>query len=289
MNSKEARERMNSGRLYPPGDQEIRKEQTECLELLYDYNRTRPGEREKRRELLKKMFGFIGEGCYIEPPLHSNWGGRHVYMGKGTYANFGLTLVDDGEIRIGEDCMFGPNVTIATAGHPIDPDLRRTGAQYNLSVVIGNNVWVGAGAVILPGVEIGDNTVIGAGSVVTKNIPSGVVAVGNPCRILRPVGERDKEYYYKERTVDTTVRELAQGLEEEGEYSCLEEFLDGKDYAEKLRILRKRKTQFTAAQLAAICDMLEVGTREREMSAQYRAIEIYLETQHRYDGSRLRR
>ena len=98
--------------------------------------------------------------------------------------------------------MFGPNVTVATAGHPVHPELRRKQAQYNLPVEIGSNVWIGAGAVILPGVRIGDNTVIGAGSVVTKDIPANVVAVGNPCRVLREIGERDRKYYYRDREID---------------------------------------------------------------------------------------
>ena len=172
------------------------------MELLYDYNATRPGEGEKRRILLEKMLGSVGQDCYIEPPLHCNWGGKHVFMGDFVYANFNLTLVDDAEIHIGPHCMFGPNVTIATAGHPVEPGLRRQAIQYNIPVYIGENVWVGAGAVILPGVTIGDNSVIGAGSVVTRDIPANVVAVGNPCRVLREIGERDRKFYYKEREID---------------------------------------------------------------------------------------
>lgn len=202
MDAKEARERMDSGRLYDPGDEEILKEQAACLELLYDFNRTRPGEAECRQKLMKQMFAEIGERCYLEPPLHSNFGGRHVHLGNDVYANFNLTLVDDADIYIGDHCMFGPNVTIATAGHPIDGELRRRGLQFNMPVRIGSNVWVGAGAVILPGVTVGDDVVIGAGSVVTKDIPSGVVAVGNPCRVLRTIGEHDREFYYKDRRVD---------------------------------------------------------------------------------------
>ena len=202
MDSKEAREWMDSGRLYFPGDEEILKEQSACLELLYDFNQTRPGEMARRMELMKQMFAEIGENCYVEPPLHSNFGGKHVHMGNDVYANFNLTLVDDADIYIGDNCMFGPNVTVATAGHPIDGELRRQGLQFNMPVFIGRNVWVGAGAVILPGVTIGDNVVIGAGSVVTKDLPSGVVAVGNPCRVLREIGEHDREYYYKDRRVD---------------------------------------------------------------------------------------
>jgi galactoside O-acetyltransferase len=131
------------------------------------------------------MFAELGDGCYLEPPFHANFGGAHVHFGKNIYANFNLTLVDDTHIYVGDNTMFGPNVTIATAGHPISPPLREQGLQYNLPVHIGSNCWLGAGAIVLPGVTIGNNVVIGAGSVVTKDLPDNVVAVGNPCRVLR--------------------------------------------------------------------------------------------------------
>ena len=129
-------------------------------------------------------------------------GARILIFGNNVYANFNLTLVDDTDIFVGNSVMFGPNVTIATAGHPIDPELRAKVAQFNIPVNIGNNVWIGAGAIIMPGVNIGDNSVIGAGSVVTKDIPANVVAVGNPCRVMREISERDKIYYYKDRIID---------------------------------------------------------------------------------------
>ena len=197
----DTRERMKDGRLYFCTDEEIANEQLKCLDLLYDYNQTRPTEQPKRRELLKVLLAEVGENCYIEPPLHANWG-RNTHLGSNVYANFNLTLVDDTDIYIGDSVMIGPNVTIATAGHPVDPELRRKVAQFNIPVRIGNNVWIGAGAVILPGVTIGDDSVIGAGSIVTKDIPAGVVAVGNPCRVLRPISGRDREFYYKDRKVD---------------------------------------------------------------------------------------
>lgn len=194
-------EEMKSGALYVTSDEELMSVQTACLDRLYDYNHTRPTQGEKRAALLREMFAEIGDGCYIEPPLHANWGGRHVHFGKHVYANFHLTLVDDTDIYVGDDTMFGPNVTVATAGHPILPALREQVYQYNMPVVIGRNCWIGAGAILLPGVHIGDGTVIGAGSVVTKDIPANVVAVGNPCRVLRPIGARDREYYFKERKI----------------------------------------------------------------------------------------
>lgn len=196
------KEKMHTGELYFPNDETIMEEQLRCLEKLYDFNATRPHELDKREALLREMFAEIGEGCYIEPPLHANWGGHHVHFGRGVYANFNLTLVDDTHIYVGDHTLIGPNVVIATGGHPIDPTLREQGYQYNAPVTVGRNCWLGAGVVLVPGVTVGDNTVIGAGSVVTKDIPPNVVAVGNPCRVLRPIGEHDKEYYFKDRRID---------------------------------------------------------------------------------------
>ena len=202
MDAQESKKRMEEGRLYLPMDESITEKQFACMELMYEYNATHSSEGKKRQELLKKMLAEVGEGCYIEAPFYSNWGGSHVHFGKNVYVNFNLTAVDDGHIYVGDYVMIAPNVTIATAAHPIEPSLRREAVQYNVDVHIGNNVWIGAGAVILPGVTIGENSVIGAGSVVTKDIPANVVAVGNPCRVLREIGERDRESYYRDRKID---------------------------------------------------------------------------------------
>ena len=202
------REKMHSGDIYNPGDESLFREQMPCLEKLYDFNATRPGELARRTELLGEMFAEVGENCYIEPPLHANWGGHHVHLGRQVYANFGLTLVDDTHIHIGDYTMLGPNVVIATAGHPILPELRGSrGLQYNLPVHIGSNCWLGAGVIVMPGVSIGDGSVIGAGSVVTRDIPANVVAVGNPCRVLRPIGERDRQYYWRSRPIPPELLE----------------------------------------------------------------------------------
>ena len=201
MELKEILDRKDSGRLYFCDDPDLQAQQLQCLELQYDYNATRPAEQEKRQQLLRRMFAEIGTGCYIEPPLHANWG-AHTHFGRNVYANFGLTLVDDGDIYVGDNVMFGPHVTLATAGHPVLPELREKGMQFNQPIRIGRNVWIGAGAIVLPGVTIGDGTVVGAGSVVTKDLPENVVAVGNPCRILREIGEKDRLYYYKNRRID---------------------------------------------------------------------------------------
>lgn len=202
-------EKLDSGKIYNPGDPEVMEEQMKYLELLYDFNHTRPSEGAKRDALLKEMFAEIGEGCYIEPPLHANWAGHHVHFGKGVYANFGFTCVDDTHIYVGDHTMFGPNVVLATANHPLLPELREKGWQYNLPVRIGKNCWFGANVVVVPGVTIGDNVVIGAGSVVTKDIPSNVLAAGVPCKVLREINEHDREYYYKDRKIDwDEIREM---------------------------------------------------------------------------------
>lgn len=207
MDSKEAKKRMMEGRIYPPGDEEIMAEQVVCMQKLWEYNQIQPKDMDKRFAKLQDMFAEIGEGSYIEPPLHANFGGKHVHFGKNVYANYNLTMVDDTHIYVGDNTMIGPNVTIATAGHPIDPALRDVQGQFNMEVHIGRNVWIGGGCVLLPGVSIGDNTVIGAGSIVTKDIPANVVAYGNPCRVIREIGEHDRKYYYRDRKVDVEVKD----------------------------------------------------------------------------------
>ena len=178
-------EMLHSGELYDPYLPEIAEVQFKCLDRLAEYNALRPSDLEGRARMLKEMLAECGEDCYIEIPFHANFGGRHVHFGDRVYLNFGCTLVDDTHIYIGSYTMFGPNVVVATAAHPLDPEQRKAGLQYNKPVRIGENCWIGAGALIMPGVTIGDNTVIGAGSVVTKDIPANVVAVGNPCRVVK--------------------------------------------------------------------------------------------------------
>ena len=195
-------ERMVKGLLYDPNDEEIMAEQLPLLDGLWEFNRLKPSELEKKQQYMREVFAECGDNCYIELPLHANWGGHHVHFGSGIYANSGLTLVDDGHIYVGDKVMFGPNVTVATANHPLDAGLRARGLQYNKDVWIGENAWIGANVVIVPGVHIGKNSIIGAGSVVTKDIPDDVLAAGVPCRVLRAVGEHDREYFYKDERID---------------------------------------------------------------------------------------
>lgn len=196
------RERMDKGLIYDCSCDEIMNEQTKHVGYMKEYNTLGLGDEKRMEELLHLMLAEVGENTFIQPPFYANWGGHHVHLGKWVYANFNATFVDDGNIYIGDYTMIGPNVTIATAGHPIYPPLREKQLQYNADVHIGKNVWIGAGVVVCPGVTIGDNTVIGAGSVVTKDILANVVAYGNPCRVAREINEHDKEYYFRDKKID---------------------------------------------------------------------------------------
>ena len=195
-------ERMEAGLIYNPGEKEIMEKQEPYLDKLWAFNQLKPSQSKEMEAYMKEVFAECGDNCYIELPFHANWGGSNVHFGDWVYANFNLTIVDDGHVYVGDKVMFGPNVTIATANHPIEPGLRDRMLQYNKDVHIENNVWIGANTVIVPGVTIGENAVIGAGSVVTKDIPANVVAVGNPCRVLREIGEHDREYFYKDEKID---------------------------------------------------------------------------------------
>lgn len=185
-------EKMIEGQVYDPNDKEIMDEQTSYLRRLSEFNKLGPDDGAARQRYMKEVFAECGEECYIELPFYANWGGHHVHFGNRVYANFNLTLVDDGHIYIGDNTLIGPNVTIATANHPIDPGPRSLAYQYVADVHIKENVWLGANVVIVPGVTIGKNSVIGAGSVVTKDIPENVVAVGNPCRVIRTIECEEK-------------------------------------------------------------------------------------------------
>ena len=187
------KEKMEQGLLYDPGDEEIVNEQFPLQDKLWDFNQLKPSQLKEKTAYMKEVFAECGENCYIELPFHANFGGAHVHFGSYVYANSNLTMVDDGHIYVGDRCLFGPNVIIATAGHPINPIKRAKNLQYNKDVHIGENVWLGAGVIVLPGVSIGKNTVVGAGSVVTKDIPENCVAVGNPCKVLRYIDENEEK------------------------------------------------------------------------------------------------
>lgn len=169
---------------------------------MIEYNQTLPTEALKRQQLLSEVFAEVGEGCTVETPLNANWGCKHVHLGKGIYINSNVTFVDDEHIFIGDFSMISPNVVFTTSGHPILPILREHHYVYNLPIHIGKNVWIGSNVSIMPGITIGDNSVIGAGSVVTNDIPANVVAYGVPCRVIREIGEKDRQFYYKDKELD---------------------------------------------------------------------------------------
>ena len=200
-------EKMRSGEIYLyPEDAEFIEARDACLEMLYDFNHARPSEEEKRLGLLKRMFAQIGERCHIEPPFMANLGGMFVHFGDDVYANFGFTLVDDAPIYVGDGTLFGPNVTLTTAGHPINPVLRKEGYLYCEPIRIGQNCWIGADVSIMPGVTIGYNTVIGAHSTVTRDIPANVVAYGSPCKVVREISDHDAEYYFQGKKLPEELR-----------------------------------------------------------------------------------
>ena len=167
-------ERMRMGMIYDPADKEIMELQRPFQQRLWELNRTGISDTERKERYMREVFAACGKNCWIELPFWANWGGKNLHLGSGVYINFNLTLVDDGQIFIGDHTLIGPNVTIATANHPIEPELRIRGLQYNRDVHIGDNVWIGAGVTIVPGVSIGNDSVIGAGSVVTRDNPEGV-------------------------------------------------------------------------------------------------------------------
>lgn len=194
-------DRIHTGELYYANDPEILAEQLRLQDVVYEFNNTRPSDIERRELLIRRMLGTCGKDVWIEPPFYANFGGRHCHFGDRVYANFGLTCVDDTEIFVGGDTMFGPHVTLATANHPLLAELRIGGLQYNLPIRIGKRCWFGAGVIVVPGVTIGDDTTIAAGSVVTQDIPSGVLAAGVPARVLREIGAQDRTFYSGTRRI----------------------------------------------------------------------------------------
>ena len=200
------KERMACCQLFADSDDNYPKEADElaCARqrgkaLCYEINNLHPDKVVERLALMKQLFGSMGDHVWMEPPIHMAYG-SNTTLGDYIYINFNFTVVDDYKVTIGNNVMFGPNVTIAATNHPVHPELRMY--MFALPVVIEDNVWVGSGAVITPGVTIGKGSVIGAGSVVIKDIPSNVIAVGNPCKVLREINERDREYYYKDMRFD---------------------------------------------------------------------------------------
>ena len=199
------RRRRDSGMAYF-ADESVTAEMVTAKKAVRKYNECMPFDVEQGEKYLNEA-GIRHKGSvYFAPPLHCEYG-SHIEIGEGFYANTGCVMLDVGRITIGDNVLFGPNVSLYTAGHPIHPESRKSGYEYGIPIKIGDNVWIGGSCVILPGVTIGNNVVIGAGSVVTKDIPDNVCAAGNPCRVIREITEEDRLYYYKDRKFDDEVWE----------------------------------------------------------------------------------
>ncbi|MDX2241328.1 MAG: sugar O-acetyltransferase [Leptolyngbyaceae cyanobacterium bins.302] len=183
---KSQREKMLANEPYIAYDRELQEMTTKAQRLLQSFNTSSPDEAEKRREIIQTLFGRMGTGCEVKPPFFCDYG-CHIFMGNNVFVNYDCVFLDCNFISIGDNVLMAPKVQLYTAYHPIDPTVRKTGVEMAAPIAIGNNVWIGGGVIICPGVTIGDNVTIGAGSVVTKSIPADVVAVGNPCRVLKSV------------------------------------------------------------------------------------------------------
>ena len=188
-------EAMRSGAPHQPYDPDLKARRVRCRALLWRYNtQIPPGDSAAQQALLAELFGELPEGTHITPPFHCDYGSG-IRFGRNFYANSGCTILDGGAVHIGDHVLFAPNVALYTVGHPLHPALRRAGWEQTAPITIEDDVWLGGGVIVLPGVSIGDNSVIGAGSVVTKNIPANSLAVGNPCRVLRQISDADRDQY----------------------------------------------------------------------------------------------
>lgn len=194
------KEKMLAGKPYISSGKELAGEREHAKELVFNFNSLHPKEYEKRNSIIKKLFGKTKNSFYIEPPFRCDYG-YNIFIGENFYSNYNCVILDCAKVTIGDNVFFAPNVGLYTAGHPIHHEIRNTGLEYALPITIGNNVWLGGGVIVTLGITIGDNVVIGAGSVVTKDIPSNVIAVGNPCRVLRKITDDDKKYYFKKLSI----------------------------------------------------------------------------------------
>lgn len=192
------KERMLSGDLYIADDPELAKDFHKAKRLLREYNQTTEYQETDRQTILKNLFKQSGKKIHIEPPFYTDYGCNTV-IGENFYSNYDCIILDIANVTIGNNVMFGPRVSLYTAGHPIDAVIRNEHYEYGKPITIGDNVWVGGNVVFNPGVTIGDNVVIGSGSIVTKDIPSNVIAVGNPCKVLREINDQDKKYWEIEK------------------------------------------------------------------------------------------
>lgn len=196
------KEKMIAGKAYLAYGEELTNERLRAKELVYRYNNLPPSEQEEKNRILLSLFGELGEGFWVEAPFRCDYG-YNIRAGKNLYINYNCVILDCSPITIGDNVMFGPNVSLFAAGHPVHPAPRTAGWEYGRTITIGSRVWIGGNTVVNPGVTIGENSVIGAGSVVTKDIPANVIAAGNPCRVLRQITDEDKAYYDKKLPLET--------------------------------------------------------------------------------------
>ncbi len=188
-------EKAQAGYLYNANyDSDIIKMRIKCANLCYKYNKCKPSNLKKQRKLLGEILGEIKGNIIVTSPFYCDYG-KNISVGNNFYTNYNVKILDGGKVTFGNDVFIAPDCVFSTAGHPIDSEQRNLGLEIALPITVGDNVWFGAGVIVVPGVTIGSNVVIGAGSVVTKDIPSGVVAVGNPCRVVRKITEEDKKKY----------------------------------------------------------------------------------------------
>lgn len=190
------KEKMINGKPYRASGEELFSERQHAKEMLFDFNSLRPTEINNRNDIIRNLFGKVGGSFFIEPPFRCDYG-YNISIGENFYANYNCTILDCAKVTIGDNVLFAPNISLFTAGHPIHFQPRNAGIEYAFPITIGNNVWIGGGVIINPNVTIGDNVVIGSGSVVTKDIPSNSIAVGNPCKVIREITDKDKQYYFK--------------------------------------------------------------------------------------------
>ena len=189
------REKAQKGYLYDANyDQQIIAERTRCADLCYEFNQCRPSDTKKQKELLTKILGSMKENPVITAPFYCDYG-FNISIGKNFYTNYNVTILDGAKVTFGDNVFIAPNCVFSTAGHAIDSEQRSRGLEIALPITVGDNVWIGTNVSVLPGVTIGNNTIIGAGSVVNKNIPEGVIAAGNPCKVIRKITEEDKKKY----------------------------------------------------------------------------------------------
>lgn len=195
------KERMLANLPYKAWLDGLSEERMENKKKIYKYNNLEPDKQEEKDKLIKEILGKTGESINIETPFHCDYG-YNIEVGENFFANYNLVILDVGKVKIGDNAQIAPNVAIYTAGHPIHPDSRNSGYEYGIDITIGDNVWIGGNTCIMPGVTIGNNVVIGGGSVVNKDLPDNVIAVGNPCKVVRKITEADRDYYYKDRKFD---------------------------------------------------------------------------------------